>query len=89
MDINMGRCFFCGRKAHDLAHVFRKSGEPRLKNEPGYQILVCREHHDIFDNGSWGEVSTLPNIEWVLEIMEAGNELYYNRFVEFRKIKSS
>jgi len=85
---NENRCFFTGRPATDLVHIFRKGTHPQYSEEIAYLILGCRSAHNTFDNGSYEEVMSLSNIGWVLEIMQAGDELYYNRFTEFKKMKS-
>ena len=68
-------------------HIFRKSAEPAKANEIAYQILGCRRHHAIFDDGTWEEIESIPNIHWALEIMESADPQYYYRFKEFKKTK--
>ena len=84
---NGRRCFFCGRASDDLVHIFRTGTEPLKAEEIAYCILGCRYHHTLFDNGTLDQIASLPNINWVLEIMEAGDPQYYYRFTEFKKAK--
>ena len=86
--MNGKRCFFCGRPSSDLVHIFRTGTEPQFAEEIAYCILGCRYHHNIFDNGTWPQIASLPNIDWVLEIMEAGEPQYHYRFINFKQMKS-
>ena len=81
---NGKHCFFCGGQSCDLVHIFRKGRETTFAEEIAYCVLGCRYHHNIFDNGTWPQIASLPNIDWVLEIMEAGDPHYRYRFEHFR-----
>ncbi len=86
-DINGKRCFFCGRESHDLVHIFRTGTETLKAEEIAYCILGCRYHHNIFDDGTAPQIASLPNINWVLEIMEAGDPQYHYRYINFKQMK--
>ena len=90
IEINGKRCFFCGHTFHDiqLVHLLRQGTEPMMKDKDYNCILGCQSCHDTFDNASLEEVRKLGNIDWVLEMMQAIDEKYYERFVN-RKLKWS
>ena len=85
--MNGKKCFFCGGQSQDLVHIFRTGTEPQKAEEIAYCILGCRYHHNIFDNGTWTQIASLPNIDWALEMMEAGDPHYHYRFVNFKQAK--
>ena len=78
MEINNGKCFFCGGQAVDLVHIIRQGANGALRDQEENCLIGCRRCHDVFDNGNF---RILKNIDKVLEKMKKLDEKYYNRFV--------
>ena len=43
-------CVICGNEAHDHAHLLPKSLYPEYYTEPRNLVIMCRTHHNKFDN---------------------------------------
>lgn len=43
-------CAICGRPANDAAHLLPKSIYPGITPTPLNLVILCREHHTLYDN---------------------------------------
>jgi len=77
---NGNRCFFCNKETGvDAAHIFPISLFPEYETEQWNIILACRKHHNIFDNGTFDDILQIPNINFILELIESVDGLYFYR----------
>ncbi len=43
-------CVICGRPGNDLAHLLNKNVYPQHYLNPYNLAIMCREHHNLYDN---------------------------------------
>ena len=43
-------CFICGKEGDDAAHLLPKSIYPEYYTLPANIVILCREHHNLYDN---------------------------------------
>lgn len=81
IETNGKKCFFCGKEYAriDLAHIFPISLYEEYESEEWNNILACRKHHKIFDDGSFTEILQIPNVNFILELIESVDGLYFYR----------
>lgn len=80
VEANGNRCFFCGKEVGvDAAHIFPISLFPEYETEEWNIILSCRKHHMMFDDGNYETILKIPNVEFILDLIEAVDSKYHNR----------
>ena len=43
-------CVICGKYGNDGAHLLNKGNYPEHYTQPLNIVMMCREHHDLYDN---------------------------------------
>jgi 5-methylcytosine-specific restriction endonuclease McrA len=81
IEANGRRCFFCGHEFAqiDLAHIFPISLFEEYEELEWNHILACRKQHVIFDDGNFDDILKLPNIGFILSVIESVDEKYHYR----------
>ena len=78
--LNGDVCFCCGKPTgNDAAHIFPISLFPEYETAPWNIILLCRGHHEMFDDGNYRDVIEIPNIDFILEVIESIDPKYLER----------